>query len=107
MNSKPDLRSANGIPDQALNLLLALDAETGGPFQHWRSLGILSEYSMDAVQLAVSRGWLLLEGGHTICVTDEGRGIIRNSHGQVRSVGSQGGRSAISRSFAKHQERNG
>lgn len=59
----------------ALHLMRALyDSTTGRPMQ-WRSLAGISEggVTQEAVQLAVDRGWLLVEGGHSVCLTDEGR----------------------------------
>lgn len=78
MTSKTKTRSEAGIYDQALQLVAALQAETGGRFQHWRSIGSFSEYSTDALQLAVNRGWLLLEGGHSVCLTDAGRKAVQD-----------------------------
>jgi hypothetical protein len=66
MKSKAKIRSDAGIYGQALQLVAALEAETGGKFQHWRSVGSLSESSTDALQLAVDRGWLLLRGAQRL-----------------------------------------
>ena len=59
----------------ALHLLRALYDATGGRPQQWRSLaGLWKGTESDAaVQLAIDKGWLLLEDGHSICLTDEGR----------------------------------
>lgn len=53
----------------------ALHDETGGRPLQWRALGGISDVgkTQEAVQLAVDRGWLLIEGGHSVCLTDEGR----------------------------------
>lgn len=59
----------------ALHLMRALyDATAGRPMQ-WRSLAGISEVAetIEAVQWAVDRGWLLVEGGHSVALTDEGR----------------------------------
>lgn len=59
----------------ALHLMRALyDATDGRPMQ-WRSMAGIADGSetQEAVQLAVDRGWLLVEGGHSVCLTDEGR----------------------------------
>ena len=59
----------------ALHIMRALyDATAGRPMQ-WRSLAGISDVAetQEAVQLAVDRGWLLVEGGHSVCLTDEGR----------------------------------
>lgn len=59
----------------ALHIMRALyDATAGRPMQ-WRSVAGISDVAetREAVQLAVGRGWLLVEGGHSVCLTDEGR----------------------------------
>lgn len=59
----------------ALHIMRALyDATAGRPMQ-WRSLAGLSDVAetREAVQWAVDRGWLLVEGGHSVALTDEGR----------------------------------
>lgn len=63
----------------ALHLMRSLyDATAGRPMQ-WRSLAGISDVAetREAVQLAVDRGWLLVEGGHSICLTDAGRQVLR------------------------------
>lgn len=67
MPSKPEVL--------ALHIMRALyDATAGRPLQ-WRSLAGISDVAetREAVQWAVDRGWLLVEGGHSVCLTDEGR----------------------------------
>lgn len=62
----------------ALHIMRALyDATAGRPMQ-WRSLAGISDVAetREAVQLAVTRGWLLVEGGHSVCLTDEGRQLL-------------------------------
>lgn len=61
----------------ARHILGSLYDATGGRPQQWRSLAGISETreTAEAVQLAVDRGWLLIERGHSICLTDEGRRI--------------------------------
>ncbi len=59
----------------ALHIMRTLhDATDGRPMQ-WRSLAGLSDVAAtrEAVQHAVDHGWLLIEGGHSVCLTDEGR----------------------------------
>ena len=62
----------------ALHLMRALYDSTGGRPMQWRSLAGISAggESHEAVQLAVDRGWLLVEGGHSICLTDAGRQVL-------------------------------
>jgi len=70
MPSKPET--------MALHLMRALyDSTAGRPLQ-WRLLAGISDASetQEAVQLAVDRGWLLVEGGHSVCLTDEGRQLL-------------------------------
>ena len=59
----------------ARHIVASLYDATGGKPQQWRSLAGISETTETkaAVQLAVDRGWLLIQGGHSICLTDEGR----------------------------------
>lgn len=54
------------------------DATDGRP-QQWRGLAGFSDTreTSDAVSLAVERGWLLLEGGHSVCLTDAGRELAK------------------------------
>ncbi|WP_289294539.1 hypothetical protein [uncultured Reyranella sp.] len=62
----------------ALQVMRALFNATGGRPQQWRALAEISDTAEahEAVQLAVDRGWLLVEGGHSICLTDTGRRLI-------------------------------
>lgn len=61
----------------ARHIMRSLYDATDGLPQQWRSLAGISETSESeaAVRLAVDRGWLLVERGHSICLTDEGRRI--------------------------------
>lgn len=63
----------------ALHLMRALYDTTGGRPMQWRSLAGISDApeTREAVQLAVDRGWLLVEGGHSVCLTDQGRQVLR------------------------------
>ncbi len=65
----------SNIEALARHLVRALYDATDGRPQHWRSLAGLGKGSDSAaaVQLAIDRGWLLIEGGHSVCLTDEGR----------------------------------
>lgn len=66
---------ATEIEKTARHLVRALYTATEGRPQQWRMLaGFMSlPEARDAVQLAVDRGWMLVEGSHSICLTDEGR----------------------------------
>lgn len=59
----------------AFHLMRALYGATAGRPMQWRSLAGISDVAetREAVQMAVDRGWLLVEGGHSVCLTDEGR----------------------------------
>jgi hypothetical protein len=61
----------------AVQLVRALyDATDGRPMQ-WRSLeGLDLPESAAAVRYAVTRGWLLVQGEHSVCLTDAGRRIV-------------------------------
>ena len=63
----------------ALHIMRALYDSTGGRPMQWRSLAGISDggETQDAVQLAVDRGWLLVEGRHSVCLTDAGRQVLR------------------------------
>lgn len=65
----------------ARHIMRSLYDATDGRPQQWRSLAGISETSEAeaAVQLAVERGWLLVERGHSVCLTDEGRRIASAS----------------------------
>lgn len=78
-------RKIEGMPSEvekiARHIVHSLYVTTGGRPQQWRSLAGISETreTEAAVQLAVDRGWLLIERGHSICLTDEGRRIASAS----------------------------
>ena len=57
----------------ALHLVRALYEATGGRPQVWRSLEGLDAATTDAIVFAVARGWVVVQGGHSICLTDAGR----------------------------------
>lgn len=59
----------------ALNIMREIHDATGGRPLQWRSLAGIADVAetQEAVQLAVDHGWLLIEGGHSICLTDAGR----------------------------------
>lgn len=62
---------------EILRVLQAVWRATDGRPQAWRGLEQvgLSENSI-GVQHAVARGLLLIEGGHSVCLTDAGRGLV-------------------------------
>ena len=60
----------------ALHLVGALYNATDGRPNQWRMLAGLDGATADAIEFAVARGWLLIEGGHSICLTEAGRRLI-------------------------------
>lgn len=66
---------ATEIEKTARHFVRALYNATDGRPQQWRMLagfGDMAE-AKDAVQHAVDRGWMLVEGSHSVCLTDAGR----------------------------------
>jgi hypothetical protein len=57
----------------ALHLVRALHKATGGPPQVWRTLEELDAATTDAIVYATTRGWVVVQAGHSICLTDAGR----------------------------------
>jgi len=74
---------ASTLDIAALNLCRALAEATGGRPMQWRMLAVIAvraRIRADLVDAAASRavekGWLLLEGGHSICLTEAGRNAV-------------------------------
>jgi hypothetical protein len=60
----------------ALYLVRALhDAQDGLP-QEWRMLEELDGATTDAIEFAIARGWVVVQAGHSICLTDAGRRLV-------------------------------
>ena len=71
---------ASTLDQAAMNLCRALAAATAGAPMQWRSLAAIATRAgarVDQVDAAAARGvekgWLIVEGGHSICLTDAGR----------------------------------
>jgi hypothetical protein len=62
----------------ALHLVRALYDATDGKPQEWRSLEELDAVTTDAIVFAVARGWVVVQGGHSICLTDAGRRLVES-----------------------------
>ena len=61
----------------ALHLVRAVYNATDGQPMQWPSLeGLDLPESAEAVRYAVTRGWMLVQGGHSVCLTDAGRRIV-------------------------------
>ena len=70
------------IPDDtetlALQLLRGLYDATDGLPKQWWTLEELEAPIMDAVMYAITRGWVIVEAGHSICLTDAGRRLMES-----------------------------
>ena len=60
----------------ALHLVCALYDATGGQSLHWRMSAEIDRETADAIEFAVARGWLIVEDGYSICLTDAGRRLV-------------------------------
>lgn len=68
----------------ALCIVRDVHEYTGGRQQHWAPLQtivrrlVLTDEAVivDALALGVDLGWLLVEGEHSVCLTEEGRRLI-------------------------------
>jgi hypothetical protein len=57
----------------ALHLVQALYDATDGQLLHWRMSAEIDRDTADAIEFAVARGWVIVEDGYSICLTDAGR----------------------------------
>ena len=73
MSSSPDLETES----LALQLVRALYDSTDGLPQQWRMLEELPGMTAEAIVFAVARGWVIVEAGHSICLTVAGRRLVR------------------------------
>ena len=66
------------VETSAFNIMREIHDATGGRPLQWRSVAGISDVDepQEAVQLAVDHGWLLIEGGQSICLTDAGRPVL-------------------------------
>ena len=60
----------------ALDLVRALYDLTDGLPQQWCMLEELRGVTNSAAIYAFTRGWIFIEGGHSICLTDPGRLLV-------------------------------
>ena len=60
----------------ALHLVRALYDAAGGRPQEWRMLKELDVATTDAIEFAIARGWVVVQAGHSICLTDAGRRLV-------------------------------
>jgi hypothetical protein len=62
---------------EALRLLHTLCRTTDGGLQQWRTLESLGFADQPAaVQHAVDEGWLMINGGHSVCMTEAGLRLV-------------------------------
>ena len=70
------------MPSQSESLALyplhALYHATGGKPQEWRSLEELDAVTTDAIEFAVARGWVVVQAGRVVCLTDAGRRLLES-----------------------------
>lgn len=62
----------------ARHLVVALHKATKGQPQAWRSIGGLAGVSDATIKFGVDKGWLLVEGDHSVCLTDAGRRLAKS-----------------------------
>jgi hypothetical protein len=60
----------------ALHLVCALYDSTDGLPQQWCMLEDLDRATTDAIEFAAARGWEIVQGSHSICLTDAGRRLV-------------------------------
>jgi hypothetical protein len=70
------------MPSETETLVLHLvrvlyDATDGRP-QEWRMLEELDVATTDAIEFAIARGWVVVQAGHSICLTDAGRRLVES-----------------------------
>jgi hypothetical protein len=61
----------------AMLLLKKIYETTDGKPMEWRMVAANNGTARAAIELAVDRGWLLVEGGNIVCLTDEGRNVVK------------------------------
>jgi hypothetical protein len=57
----------------ALHLVRVLSDSSDGLPQQWRMLEKLDAATAEAIQFAVARGWIVVQAGRLVCLTDAGR----------------------------------
>ncbi|MEP7370481.1 MAG: hypothetical protein ABI662_12550 [Dermatophilaceae bacterium] len=69
----------------ARRIVWAMQAYTSGEPQRWARVNTIAKIAMvsdedflrAALQVAVDQGWLVVEGGHSVCLTDTGRWLVK------------------------------
>jgi hypothetical protein len=67
------------IDQDARKLVNALYEATDGRPMEWRMIIGRSARQAAAVNLAVEKGWILVEEGRNLCLTDEGAALARTT----------------------------
>jgi hypothetical protein len=62
----------------ALHLVSTLHDSTDELPQQWRMLEELEAPTMDAIMYAITRGWVIVEAGNSICLTAAGRRLMKS-----------------------------
>jgi hypothetical protein len=62
----------------ALRMLSVLYDATDGQPLHWRMSAEIDRETADAIEFAVARGWVIVEDGYSICLTDAGRCLVES-----------------------------
>ena len=60
----------------ARQILRRIYEDTDGRPMEWRTL-VTNKTADAAVELAVDCGWLLIDGNKGVCLSDEGRALVR------------------------------
>jgi hypothetical protein len=60
----------------ALHLVRVLYESSDGLPQQWRMLEKLDAATAEAIQFAVARGWVVVQAGRLVCLTDAGRRLV-------------------------------
>jgi hypothetical protein len=60
----------------ALHLVCALYDVPDGKAQEWRTLEKLDGATAEAITFAVAQGWVIVEAGHSIRLTDAGQRLL-------------------------------
>ena len=60
----------------ALHLVTALYDASDGRSEQWRLLAEMDGMTAEAVVFAVARGWVIVEAGRSICLTNAGRRLV-------------------------------
>jgi hypothetical protein len=62
----------------ARHLVRALYYATDGRARWWLLPANLNDVTNEALSVAVERGWMVMDRGHSVCLTDAGRDLARS-----------------------------